>query len=138
VPHRTCVTSAPTGSLEVISRSSSVLLHRDFTPVNLLDGGARRGLVAIDPCPTLGDPAFDAIDVLFWQAGELDTISRRAEALAPAIGVDPSRLLDWCIAFAGMAATDLAGTGQRAEPPGRDRSARVNAALSLGAQAPSP
>ena len=35
----------------------TVLLHGDFTPVNILDGGQRRGLVAIDPCPTLGDPA---------------------------------------------------------------------------------
>jgi streptomycin 6-kinase len=116
--------------------SRTVLLHGDFTPVNILDGG-ERGLVAIDPCPTLGDPAFDAIDLLFWQAGDLDTIVRRAEALAPAIGVDPTRLLEWCTAFAGMAAADLAGTGQRAEPPGQDRDARVSAALSLGVQAPS-
>jgi streptomycin 6-kinase len=117
--------------------SPTVLLHGDFTPVNILDGGRRRGLVAIDPCPTLGDPAFDAIDLIFWQAGDLDTISRRAELLASAIGVDATRLLDWCIAFAGMAAADLAGTGQRAEPPGDDRSERVRAALSLAAQAPS-
>src|SRR5207253_9108747 len=80
--------------------------------------------------------AFDAIDLIFWQAGDLDTISRRAEWLAPAIGVDTSRLLDWCIAFAGMAAGDLGGTGQRAEPPGHNRSERVRAALSLAAQAP--
>ena len=104
--------------------SPTVLLHGDFTPVNILDGGERRGLVAIDPCPTLGDPAFDAIDLLFWQAGDLDTIRRRAELLAPAIGVEATRLLDWCTAFAGMAAGDLGGTGQRAEPPG---TAGVNA-----------
>src|SRR4030081_872359 len=54
--------------------SQTVLLHGDFTPVNILDGGARRGLVAIDPCPTIGDPAFDAVDLLFWQAGDVDTI----------------------------------------------------------------
>jgi streptomycin 6-kinase len=117
--------------------SPTVLLHGDFTPVNILDGGEPRGLVAIDPCPTLGDPSFDTIDLLFWQAGDLDTIVRRAEVLAPAIGVDPTRLLDWCTAFAGMAAADLGGTGQRAEPPGDDRDARVSAALSLSAQAPS-
>jgi len=117
--------------------SPTVLLHGDFTPVNILDGGQRRGLVAIDPCPTLGDPAFDAIDLLFWQAGDLDTIIRRAEYLAPAIGVDSARLLDWCTAFAAMTAADLGGTGQRAEPPGDDRGARVRVALSLSAQAPS-
>jgi streptomycin 6-kinase len=118
--------------------SPTVLLHGDFTPVNILDGGARRGLVAIDPCPTLGDPAFDAIDLLFWQAGDLDTICRRAELLAPAIGGDATRLLDWCTAFAGMAAADLEGTGQRAEPPGDKRSERVKAAISLAARAPPP
>jgi streptomycin 6-kinase len=117
--------------------SRTVLLHGDFTPVNLLDGGQRRGLVAIDPCPTRGDPAFDAIDLLFWQAGDIETITHRAEVLAPAIGITPTRLLDWCIAFAGMAAADLGGTGQRAEPPGDDRSARVRTALRLAAQAPS-
>jgi streptomycin 6-kinase len=118
--------------------SRTVLLHGDFTPVNLLDGGEGRGLVAIDPCPTLGDPAFDAIDLLWWQADDLDTIRRRAEVLAPAIGVAATRLLDWCTAFAGMVAADLAGTGQRAEPPGGTRSDRVRAALRLAAEAPSP
>jgi len=116
----------------------TVLLHGDFTPVNILDGGQRRGLVAIDPCPTLGDPAFDAIDLLFWQAGDLDTIIRRAESLGPAIGVDSARLLDWCTAFAAMTAADLGGTGQRAEPPGDNRSERVRVAFSLAAQAPLP
>lgn len=63
--------------------SPTVLLHGDLTPVNIGDGGERRGLVAIDPAPCLGDPAFDAVDLLLWQAGDLDTISRRAELLAP-------------------------------------------------------
>jgi streptomycin 6-kinase len=31
-----------------------------LTPSSILDGGAERGLVAIDPAPCLGDPAFDA------------------------------------------------------------------------------
>src|SRR5439155_19981191 len=34
-----------------------VLLHGDLTPGNILDGGAGRGLVAIDPAPCLGDAA---------------------------------------------------------------------------------
>jgi streptomycin 6-kinase len=40
--------------------SPIVLLHGDLTPSNILDGGAERGLVAIDPAPCLGDAAFDA------------------------------------------------------------------------------
>ena len=116
--------------------SPTVLLHGDFTPVNILDGGERRGLVAIDPCPTAGDPAFDLIDLLFWQAGDVDTIRHRAELLAPAIGVTATRLLDWCTAFAGMAAADLEAPGQRAEPPSEERRKRVTAALWLADQAP--
>jgi len=86
----------------------TVLLHGDLTPVNVLDGGAERGLVAIDPAPCLGDPAFDAIDLVFWRAEDAETIAVRAEQLAPAVGADPTRLLDWCAAFAGMVALEIA------------------------------
>jgi streptomycin 6-kinase len=95
--------------------SPTVLLHGDLTAVNVLYGD-RRGLVAIDPSPCLGDPAFDAIDLVLgpgqsanlWHADDVDAITARALALAPAIGVDASRMLDWCIAFAGMQASELA------------------------------
>jgi streptomycin 6-kinase len=86
----------------------TVLLHGDLTPVNVLDGGAKRGLVAIDPAPCLGDPAFDAIDLVLWRAEDVETIAVRAEQLAQATGADGSRLLDWCAAFAGMAALEIA------------------------------
>jgi streptomycin 6-kinase len=92
--------------------SSTVLLHGDLTPVNVLDGGDR-GLVAIDPACCLGDPAYDAVDLLVWRAPDIATIEARAAVLAPSIGVDEARLLDWCVAFAGMFALDLAGPGQR-------------------------
>ena len=86
----------------------TVLLHGDLTAVNVLDGGAERGLVAIDPVPCLGDPAFDAIDLVFWRAEDVETIAGRTEQLAPAIGADAGRLLDWCVAFAGMVALEIA------------------------------
>ena len=88
--------------------ASTVLLHGDLTPVNVLDGGAERGLVAIDPAPCVGDPAFDAVDLVFWRARDVEAIAARAEQLAPAIGADAGRLLDWCAAFAGMAALEIA------------------------------
>jgi streptomycin 6-kinase len=67
-----------------------VLLHGDLTPVNVLDGG-ERGLVAIDPSPCVGDPAFDAVDLVFFGA------------------VYPEgRVRDWCRAFAAMAALEIA------------------------------
>jgi streptomycin 6-kinase len=90
--------------------SPTVLLHGDLTPSNILDGGAARGLVAIDPAPCLGDATFDAIDLLLWQADDLATIEGRAKRLSLAIGTDENRLLDWCTAFAGMAALELART----------------------------
>jgi streptomycin 6-kinase len=109
----------------------TALLHGDLTPSNILDGGAKRGLVAIDPAPCLGDDVgFEAIDLLLWQADDVDVIAARAEQLAPAIDVDAGRLLDWCIAFAAMTALELA------EAPETSRE-RIQAALALANQAPS-
>jgi streptomycin 6-kinase len=88
-----------------------VLLHGDLTPSNILDGGAERGLVAIDPAPCLGDAAFDAVDLILWQADDLETIEARTERLAATIGPDSRRLLAWCSAFAGMNALELGSQG---------------------------
>jgi streptomycin 6-kinase len=108
--------------------SPSVLLHGDLTPSNILDGGAERGLVAIDPAPCLGDAAFDAVDLILWQAGNLETIEARSERVAAATGVDADRLLGWCVAFAAMSALELASKGDG----GR---ARIEALLELAAHA---
>jgi len=106
------------------------LLHGDLTPSNILDGGPRRGLVAIDPAPCLGDDlAFDAIDLLLWQADDVDAIAMRAGRLAPAIGGDAGHLLDWCVAFAAMVALESAES-PTSEP------ARVRSYMTLAAQAP--
>jgi streptomycin 6-kinase len=98
----------------------AVLLHGDLTPVNVLDGGTGRGLVAIDPAPCVGDPAFDAIDLVFWRASAAGTITARAQQLAPAIGADANRLIEWCTAFAAMVALEVAerpgGSREQVEP----------------------
>jgi streptomycin 6-kinase len=86
-------------------------LHGDLTAVNVLDGGPERGLVAIDPAPCVGDPAFDAVDLLLWQADDLQTVEARIGRLAAATGVDASRYFGWCIAFAAMSALELASEG---------------------------
>src|SRR5205807_4083430 len=57
--------------------SPIVMLHGDLTPGNILDGGAGRGLVASDPAPVPGDAAFDAVDVILWQADGLGPIDAR-------------------------------------------------------------
>jgi streptomycin 6-kinase len=105
-----------------------VLLHGDLTPVNVLDGGDVRGLVAIDPAPCLGDPAFDAIDLVLWRAKDAGAIAARAEQLAPAIGADAGRLLEWCAAFAGMVALEIG------EAPGSSR-AQVEPLVALASRA---
>jgi len=103
----------------------TALLHGDLTPSNILDGGPPRGLVAIDPAPCLGDDmSFDAIDLLLWQAADIDTVTRRAELLAPAIGAEPGHLIEWCTAFAAMTALELA------ESPDADRD-RIQMCLAL-------
>lgn len=107
--------------------SPVVLLHGDLTPSNILDGGERRGLVAIDPAPCLGDAAFDAIDLVLWQADEIETIEARSDELAAAIGASPERLLAWCTAFAAMTALELATS------PDAPRE-RVDAAVALAAR----
>jgi streptomycin 6-kinase len=107
----------------------SVLLHGDLTPSNILDGGAERRLVAIDPAPCLGDAAFDGVDLIFWQADDLETIEARIKRLAAAAGMEAERLLGWCVAFAAMAALELAS--QRNGPR-----ARIEAFLELASRAP--
>jgi streptomycin 6-kinase len=109
--------------------SPTVLLHGDLTPSNILDGGAERGLVAIDPAPCLGDAAFDAVDLILWQADDLETIEARVELVASPIGSDPERLLAWCRAFAGMTALELAESPET--PP-----QRIATVATLASQAP--
>jgi streptomycin 6-kinase len=107
---------------------ATILLHGDLTPSNLLDGGAARGLVAIDPAPCLGDAAFDAVDLILWQADDLETIQARAQRLAAATGMEARRVLAWCSAFASMNALELAS--QDGAP-----SARIEALVQLASRA---
>jgi streptomycin 6-kinase len=58
-----------------------VLLHGDLHPGNVLDGGAVRGLVAIDPRPCVGDAAVDAVDWVFWAVEDPAPGSRTAATL---------------------------------------------------------
>lgn len=108
--------------------ASSVLLHGDLTPMNVLDGGGERGLVAVDPAPCVGDPAFDAVDLVFWRAEDVQTIDARAKALAPLFGADAARLVGWCAAFSAMVALEKAEATDGAQR-------EVESLLSLAARA---
>jgi streptomycin 6-kinase len=74
------------------------LLHGDLHLGNVLDG--TRGLVAIDPRACAGDPDFDAVDFVLWNAPG----RREAEARIPALASDAERLLRWCAAFVPLIA----------------------------------
>lgn len=89
----------------------AVLLHGDLHPGNVLDGGATRGLVAIDPRPCVGDAAFDAVDWVFWGADDPSDWDRRSRHLALALGVDQRRLWAWCSAFAALLAAAKGARG---------------------------
>jgi streptomycin 6-kinase len=88
-----------------------VLLHGDLHPGNVLDGGPVRGLVAIDPRPCVGDPAFDAIDFVFWGTGEPGVWAAREAELAARLGCDAERLHDWGAAFAALLAAGETARG---------------------------
>ncbi len=89
---------------------SSVLLHGDLHPGNVLDGGQSRGLVAIDPRPCVGEPAFDVVDWVFWKADAAEWESRSRD-LASALDFEHARVWAWCSAFAAMLAAGLVAKG---------------------------
>jgi streptomycin 6-kinase len=92
-----------------------VLLHGDLHPGNVLDGGAARGLVAIDPRPCVGEAAVDAVDWVFWAVDDPRAWEPRSRDLALALGVDHERFWAWCAAFAAMLAASNAARGAAAE-----------------------
>lgn len=88
------------------SSPGTVLLHGDLHYSNMLDGA--RGLIAIDPIPTLGERAFDAVDFV------LDGTAPVEERLALAVratGLDAERLAGWCRVVAPTIAVSLARRG---------------------------
>jgi streptomycin 6-kinase len=83
----------------------AVLVHGDLHPANVLDGGPARGLVAIDPRPSLGDPDWDAVDWVMTRAASRAEIQDRIGQLAGLVpGLDGDRVWRWCLAAAVVVA----------------------------------
>ena len=72
---------------------ATVLLHGDLQPKNLLEAAAG-AVVAIDPLPCVGDPAFDAAT---WSAlsPAPEPIEARVGAISRALQCDPAPIARW-------------------------------------------
>ena len=99
---------------ELARSGPAALVHGDLHPGNVLDGGPARGLVAIDPRPSLGDPDWDAVDWVMTRAASRAEIHDRIAQLAGLVpGLDGGRVWRWCLA----AAVVLAVQRLRQHPP---------------------
>jgi streptomycin 6-kinase len=83
-------------SRELAADGPRRLVHGDLHPANVLAGA--QGVVAIDPRPCVGDPAFDAVDWVLREDRDLD------ESIAALPSVDPERLRRWCAALSVLVA----------------------------------
>jgi streptomycin 6-kinase len=90
---------------ELASNGPTGLLHGDLHLSNILRGGRSRGLVAIDPRPSVGDLTWDAVDWTLDRASSLAEVHERIERLGMLVpGLDPGRLWAWCRATAAALA----------------------------------
>jgi streptomycin 6-kinase len=84
-----------------------VVLHGDYHHDNVLDGGAR-GWLAIDPKGVLGERGFEYANLFRNPDVEIalapGRMRRRARIVAEDAGLDPIRLLQWILAYAGLGA----------------------------------
>ncbi|GAA3563640.1 aminoglycoside phosphotransferase family protein [Amycolatopsis ultiminotia] len=77
------------------------LVHGDLHPGNVLDAGPARGIVAIDPRPCTGDPAFDAVD---WAVLPMTGGATLNDGLDRMPREDRDRVRAWCVALAPLVA----------------------------------
>jgi len=97
-----------------------VVLHGDIHHGNVLDGGAR-GWLAIDPKGLYGERAFDYANIFCNPtvdiAADPRRLARRLDLVARAASLEPSRLVKWVIAYAGLSAAWCVEDGQDATLP---------------------
>ncbi|MBN6037674.1 aminoglycoside phosphotransferase family protein [Amycolatopsis sp. 195334CR] len=83
--------------LELASSGTPGLVHGDLHAGNLVRAGDGRGLVAIDPRPSLGDQTMDLVDWALDGVTDEETARRNVALLSERIpGVDRDRLWAWC------------------------------------------
>ncbi|MGH3189240.1 MAG: aminoglycoside phosphotransferase family protein [Streptosporangiaceae bacterium] len=90
---------------ELAGNGPQGLLHGDLHLFNILRAGRGRGLVAIDPRPSVGDLTWDAVDWTLDRATRIAEVHERIERLGKLVpGLDPGRLWGWCQATAAALA----------------------------------
>lgn len=90
---------------ELASGGPMGLIDGDLHRSNILRAGPARGLVAIDPRPSFGDPTFDAIDWTLDRATSTDEMHERIEQLSRLVpDLDRDRFWHWCQATAAILA----------------------------------
>jgi streptomycin 6-kinase len=100
------VTSASAARSLLKTNRDECVLHGDVHHDNVLDFGDR-GWLAIDPKGLHGERAYDYLNLFCnpWPTARAPgLLRRRLEIVARAAGLDPSRLLLWVVAYAGLSA----------------------------------
>jgi streptomycin 6-kinase len=107
-----------------------VVLHGDIHHGNILDFGSR-GWLAIDPKGLIGERGFDYANIFcnpdHATATAPGRMARQVEVVAAAAELEPRRLLQWIVAWAGLSAAFSLQDGFRA-----DLSVLALAAVELG------
>ena len=95
-----------------------VVLHGDIHHGNILDGGPR-GWLAIDPKGLVGERGFDFANLFCNPDLDVATapgrLTRQADVVAEAAGLERARLLRWVLAYAGLSAAWTLGDGDDAD-----------------------
>jgi streptomycin 6-kinase len=97
-----------------------VALHGDIHYENILDSGTR-GWIAIDPKGLIGEKGFDFANIFcnpnIEIAASTSRLSRQVKLIAKEAALDPKRLLNWIIAWAGLSAAWILNDGGDATLP---------------------
>jgi streptomycin 6-kinase len=129
------LTKSATAARDLLAVPQNVApLHGDIHHGNILDGD-ERGWLAIDPKGLLGEKAFDYANLFCHPVAKIAAqpgrLVARVEIVARHANLDPERLLQWILAYAGLKAVwtmDREAPGQEA----RELTIAQMAAAALG------
>jgi streptomycin 6-kinase len=116
--------SAAAARLLLDTPQEEIVLHGDLHHGNVLDFGAKRGWLAIDPKGLYGERAFDFANILCNPEPEEGKeplalkpgrFARQIDVIIDCTGLDRSRLLRWVQAYGGLSAAWYLNDGDDAE-----------------------